>query len=289
MHRRPLSAALLAAAVIVTSCASEGTPEASPPVPDESRARAERGGGERGGTREEPGAPTSDGVLLSSSFEGEVCGRWQGTPDPGCEFGVEGGVETGLYDPRTGERAVRLDRTSPKHMGVIADLPLPEGRAFVGIAHRVPAIPAGAIPDQPGHLQLEQLSPTDGTLPAWTVEVRLYPDRRLGLALFRGDDVVMADWPVPEDEWFYVVVELAHGPQAVQRMWLYDADDRLRSEVAIPLKTEESWPHEGRTAQKIGGSTASRAPLYTYVDDWYVAERSLGPVRIDAGGALLDG
>lgn len=224
----------------------------------------------------------SDGLLLSSSFEGSVCGRWR-SPKNGCEFGVEGGVEAGDFEARTGAQAVRIDRTSPNHMGVIADLPLPEGRAFVGAAHRIPELVAGTIPDDPGHLQLEQLSVTDGSLPGMALEVRLFPDRRLGLGLFRDDAVVMADWAVPVDEWFYVVVEVANGSPATQRMWLFDDNDQLMSEIEVPLQTRQSWAHEGRTAQKLGGSTASLKPLFTYVDDWYVATDFQGPLRIDDG------
>lgn len=234
-----------------------------------------------------PGTPDqpklADGTLLSSSFEKQVCGKWFGERKPECEFGVEGGVEAGPFGSRTGAQAVRIDRTSPEHMGVVADLPLPGGTAFIGVAHRVPAIPDGAIPTKPGHIQLEQLSPTDGKLAGWPVEVRLYPDRRLGLGRFKDDEVVMSDWQVPVDQWFYVVVEVANGPAAIQRMWIYDAEDNLVDEVEASLKTQDDGAHANRTAQKVGGSTPTLAPMYTYADDWYVATTLQGARRISEG------
>lgn len=189
-------------------------------------------------------------------------------------------MSAGPFDPRTGAWAVRIDRTSPRHMGVIDDQPLPGGRGFVGVAHRVPAIPPGSIPRDPGYIELEQLSPTDGKLPGYPVEVRLYPDRRLGLGLFREKPVVMTDWRVPVDEWFYVVVEVVNGAPATQRLWAFDATDRLAAEVAIELTTRRVWPHATRTAQKVGGSTAALVPLDTYADDWFISTEFEGPLRI---------
>ncbi|MGH2698453.1 MAG: hypothetical protein ACRDJL_04545 [Actinomycetota bacterium] len=233
--------------------------------------------------------PTVDpeDLLLASSFEEPVCGRWTQQPEKlGCEFGVQGGVEAGPYQPRTGDSAVRIPRMTPSHQGVIADVPLEDGHAFIGVAHRIPAIPRGAIPAQRSHIQLEQLSPTDGLLPGRPVEVRLYPNRRLGLALF-GDmhKVAMADWRVPVDEWFYVVVEITNGTRAKQRMWLYGPSGDLKAEVSTQLNTR-SPPSGGRTAHKVGGNTSTLVPMYTYADDWYIAKKFLGPVRIDERGTL---
>jgi hypothetical protein len=227
-------------------------------------------------------------AILASSFEGQVCGRYQAGGGEPCEFGVEGEVEAGAFDCRTGAGCVRIQRmASGNHMGVIADLPLPDGHAFVGVAHRVPELPAGAIPDDPGYVQLEQLSPTDGALPAWPVEVRLYPDRTLGLALFQGSEVARTDWRVPIDRWFSIVVEVSNGIGAVQRMWVYDEDDALAERVALEADTELSWAHAYRTAQKVGGTVSTRLPLFTYADDWYVSSSSHGPARVDAEGVLL--
>jgi hypothetical protein len=227
-----------------------------------------------------------EGLLLASSFEEPVCGRWSRSGRHGCEFGVQGTVvETGPFAPRTGDGAVRIQRMTPSHQGVIADVPVEDGHAFIGVAHRIPAIPPGAIPPNRGHIQLEQLSPTDGILPGWPVEVRLYPNRRLGLALF-GDrqNVAMADWRVPVDEWFYVVVEIANGNRAKQRMWLYDAGGEQKTEVSARLDTRWEFPHGQRTAHKIGGNTSTLAPMFTYADDWYISETFLGPVHIDEAG-----
>lgn len=216
---------------------------------------------------------------MASSFEGEVCGEYFNLRR-GCEFGIQGRVETGPFDPRTGLQAVRIDRTSPQHMGVVTDTSLPEGNGFVGAAHRIPAIPDGAIRTD---IQLMQLSPSASGTPGRPVEVRFLPDRRLGLALHQGDDVVVTEWPAPVDQWFYIVVEVANGTRATQRMWVYGPDDQLVEEVEIVLDTVTGG--RGRTAQKVGGSTATLAPLHTYADDWYVSTTMRGPLRIGEGGA----
>lgn len=230
--------------------------------------------------------------MLASSFERPVCGVWW-RPDQGCEFGVEGEVRSGEFECRTGAMCLELQRMNGEmHVGVLAAAPAPDGRAWVGVAHRIPEIPAGAIPERPGYLELEQLTPTDGTLPGWPVEVRLYPDRRLGLGLSQasataGDEVAMTTWTAPVDEWFYLVVEIVNGDPATQRMWVYGSDDRLVERVSIDLVTRVEWVHEDRTAQKIGGRTSSTTPFLTFADDWYVASRFEGPLRIGEDGAPL--
>jgi hypothetical protein len=235
-----------------------------------------------------PSATPAGSAIVASSFEGQVCGRYHADGGGPCEFGVEGEVVAGTFDCRTGAGCVQIQRmASGSHMGVIADVPLPDGHAFIGVSHRVPEVPAGAIPDDPGYLQLEQLSPTDGSLAAWPVEVRLYPDRTLGLALFQGSDVARTHWQVPVDRWFSIVVEVSHGLGAVQRMWVYDEDDLLAERVSFEADTELSWAHAHRTAQKVGGTVSTRIPLFTYADDWYIAASSLGPARVDPEGALL--
>lgn len=171
-------------------------------------------------------------------------------------------------------------------MGVVVDQPLPAGHGFIGTAHRVPAFPAGAVKSPPGHIQIMQLSPADEGLKANSVEVRIYADRRLGLALTGADDATMANWQVPVDQWFYVVVEVANGTSALQRMWVYDGSDRLVAEVSARLATQ-SPSSRGRTAQKVGGSTPTAQPMYTYADDWYVSNSFLGPARVSASGAIL--
>lgn len=275
---------------------SSTAPAADADVDARSRGRNKRGAD---GADTATGAPSSTGLvtpnpvpppvdgsgelLLASSFDLPICGQWF-NPDPQCEFAVEGGTEDGSFGGRTGDRAVRIDRTSPEHMGVLSDQPLPGGGAFVGVAHRVPALPDGTIKASPGHIQIMQLSPTDGEIRGHAVEVRLYPDRRLGLALHRGDDVAIVDWPVPVDEWFYVVVQLVNGTEATQRMWVYDSDDRLAASTSIVLDNTQGG---GRTAQKIGGSSPTTRPLYTYADDWYISTTFLGPARIGIDGVPI--
>jgi hypothetical protein len=230
--------------------------------------------------------------VLASSFERPVCGVWW-RPDPGCEFGVEGEVQSGEFGCRTGKMCLELERLNREtHVGVLAPAPAPDGRVYVGAAHRIPEIPAGAIPETPGYLELEQLTPTDGTLPGWPVEVRLYPDRRLGLGLSQessaaGGEVAMTTWTVPVDEWFSVVVEIVNGDPATQRMWVFGPDDQLAERVSIELTTRVEWVHGTRTAQKIGGRTSTTTPFTTYADDWYVASTFQGPLHIGEDGVPL--
>ncbi|MGH2554406.1 MAG: hypothetical protein ACRDHO_01640 [Actinomycetota bacterium] len=279
--RLRLGTSLLAAALTLGACVgSAGEPVASKPPRAPTPANPAP-------TPTSTPAESTEGLLLASSFEEPVCGLWTGQPEQrGCEFGVQGGAEAGPYGSRTGDWAARIQRMTPSHQGVIANAPLADGHGFIGVAHRIPAIPPGAIPAFPGHIQLEQLSPTDGILPGWPLEVRLYPDRRLGLALFQErHEVAIVDWRVPVDEWFYVVVEIANGARAQQRMWLYGPRGSLQAKVSIRLNTRQRWPHATRTAHKIGGNTSTLVPMYTYADDWYISETFLGPVRIDEQGS----
>ncbi len=229
-------------------------------------------------------------MLLASSFERPICGRYQ-HPGPGCEFGYEGDdLETGEFDCRTGPGCLRIGRQSHSHMGVIREVPLPGGHAFISVAHRVPEIPEGAIPSDRGYLELLQLSPTDGDpgRPGYPVEVRLFPDRRLGLALYREKDVGRTRDPIPVDEWFTTIVELTNGAPAVQRMWVYDASDRLVDYVEIELRSAQPWAHADRTAQKVGGATSTLVPMYTFEDDWYIAESFMGPLKLTETGTPVE-
>ena len=234
-------------------------------------------------------AVTPGATLLATSFERPICGRYQ-HPGPGCEFGYEGDdLETGPFRCRTGPRCLRINRVSHSHMGVIREVPLPGGHAFVGAGHRIPEIPDGAVPTSRGYLELFQLSPTDGSpdVLGYPVEVRLYPDRRLGLALYREKDEVVTRVPVPVDEWFSTVVEVTNGIGATQRLWVFDGDGNAIDSVQIDLDSSRQWPHSERTAQKLGGATSALEEFDTYHDDWWIAESFLGPVRIDPHGAVI--
>lgn len=284
--------------VLLAVACSDSNPRGSAARPHNRRARSpvvqenERQQEPRNGSVPQPrSAPP--GFLLTSSFEHPICGFWW-RPRPGCEFGAQGVDTQPTTDvSRTGESSVRIQRMTPSHQGVIADVPLPDGHGFIGVASRVPEIPAGAIPSfgqREGNIQLVQLSPTDGVAPGMPVEVRLFDDRRLGLGLFKDKTTtVMSDWSIPVDEWFYVVIEVSNGVRAPQRMWLYDSSDRLVDKVVAQFDTRQIWAHQGRTAHKVGGSTSTTLPMFTYHDDWYVATEMKGPVRITRTGTVLDG
>ena len=288
--------ACICSALLLSSCSSgddvlglrrrkrptaTATPEASPTqrLP---RRRAEQ----------TPAPDLPPGFLLASSFERPICGVWQ-HPSPECEFGVEGDdTTTGPFPSRTGNSSARVQRMSSTHMGVLSDVPIPNGHGFVGVGVRVPQFPAGAFPDVGGRtpsLQLMQLTPTDGVLPATPVEVRLLPDRRLGLGIHSDQQhTVLSNFTVPVDEWVYIVVEINNGIAAPQRMWIYDSNDRLVDKVEARLDTRHEWIHGGRTAQKVGGSTSTDVPMFTYYDDWYIATRFMGPVHISPTGEVLN-
>ena len=290
-----------AALVLLAACSSDSDrPLGLGRERDDDR-RAERRSGagrpsedpaRRGPTTSIPPRSLAPGYLLASGFDYPLCGFWW-RPKPGCEFGVEG-VDTtsGSYEGRSGDSVLRLERMSLEHMGVVTDVPLPGGHGFVGVASRIPAFPQGAISESEeshGHIQLLQLSPTDGRLPAMPVEVRLFADRRLGIGLFKDkNETAMSDWRVPVDEWFYIVVELNNGAPAPQRLWIYDSDDRLVDKVVTSLHTQQVWSHQRRTAHKVGGSTTTLTSMYTYHDDWYIATEFKGPVRISPTGSPLD-
>jgi hypothetical protein len=231
------------------------------------------------------------GFLVASSFERPICGVWQ-HPSPQCEFGVQGDdTSTGDYPARTGDSSARVQRMSTDHMGILHDVPIPDGHAFVGVAVQVPDFPSGAFPEVQGHdpnIQLMQLTPTDGKLPAVPVEVRLFEDRQIGIGLWSDKrHTVVSDWTVPVDEWFYIVVEINNGDPAPQRMWIYDSNDELVDQIEASLQTRQEWAHGGRTAQKVGGSTSTDTPMYTYYDDWYIATENMGPIHISPTGEAI--
>lgn len=273
---------LVAGALLLGACTSGGAVGAPP-----GRQAAGPPWGPAGPPPDSSPSPGPSGLLLASSFERELCERPQPTSVE-CGFRIDGDVEAGPCDARTGEWCIRINRMSRSHMGVVTRLPLPEGHAFVGAAHRVPAIPEGAIQNPLGFVQLEQFSVTDGEVPGWVVEVRLYEDRRIGLALFRARDAaLLTTWRAPVDEWFYLVVELSNGDDAVQRVWVYDAKDQLVEKRSVRLDTRVEWAHGRRTYQKLGGTVTTPVTFNTFADDWYVATAFLGPLHIGPDGQPL--
>lgn len=283
---RSTAAALAAGLLVLLAACGSPPPEAprsGPHSPRRTRTPIVRASGDL-----PPPPAVADGpTLLASGFERPICGKYQ-HPGMGCEFGYEGDdLETGGFDCRTGASCLRVGRMSHSHMGVIREVAIPGGNGFVGVAQRVPEIPGGAIPDDPGYLELLQLSPTDGvSVDGYPVEVRLYPDRRLGLALFREKDEAITREPIPIDEWFVIVVQLTSGSPAPQRLWVFDAEGVLVDYAQIALTTTQRWPHSERTAQKVGGVTSTVVPMDTFADDWWIAEGFLGPARIDPSGAV---
>ncbi|MGH2691710.1 MAG: hypothetical protein ACRDHM_04335, partial [Actinomycetota bacterium] len=57
--------------------------------------------------------------------------------------------------------------------------------------------------------------------------------------------------------------------------------------VNAVLDTSESWVHQDRTAQKVGGATSTLVPMYTYHDDWYVSTAMEGPLTVAEGREVL--
>lgn len=222
------------------------------------------------------GTPAISGnFYLSSSFEQPVCGNYH-HPDPGCEFGTQGDVQTGAFGCRTGPGCLQIQRDSNSHMGAIKDVPVDNGHAFVGCAFRVPAIPPAA--DGAGFVQLMQITPSDGNQVTQPVEVRFHDDRTIGLALFTGKDETRSTWTAPVDQWFYVVVEMQNGVDVTNRIWIYGPDDTEVFHGEIALTT--AIGHRTEPRDKIGGTNDTVSPAFTYADDWYIADANLGPLHI---------
>src|SRR5437867_5625557 len=212
-------------------------------------ARDRGSGGGHTGDRYQGQPSLSGQFYLSSSFEQPVCGNYH-HPDPGCEFGTQGVVQTGSFACRTGPECLQIQRDSDSHMGAIRDVPVEGGHAFVGCAFRVPTIPSAA--DGAGFIQLMQITPSDGDQPTQPVEVRFHDDRTLGLALFEGHTETLSSWTAPVDQWFYVVVEMQNGVNVPNRIWVYGTDDRLVWQGEVVLTT--AIGHRTEPRDKIGGT-----------------------------------
>ena len=222
------------------------------------------------------------GFYLSTSFEKPVCGNYH-HPDEGCEFGIQGEVRTGEFDCRTGASCLAEERSGSTHMGAIRDVTVTDGHAFVGAAFKVPELP----PAQKPFIELMQLSPGDGTEPLNPIELRIYTaDRTLSIAEFKGGEQTHTTWQVPIDEWFAVVVEMSYGEGVPTRMWVYGPDDRLAEEVESVLTTS-GGRGKAQARQKIGGVTNTFSEVVTYADDWYIADRDLGPLHIGPDGEAV--
>lgn len=225
------------------------------------------------------------GLYLATGFEQPVCGNYH-NPGKGCELGIEGQVRAGPFDCRTGEWCVEEQRgTGGEHVGVLSVVPVREGHAFVGCAFRVPELPAAQKP----FIELMQLSPSDGTQGVNPIEVRFsIADRTLSLGAFRGPDEPWTTWQAPANEWFYVVVEMAYGENATNRLWVYDANDQQVAQLEVSLVTAGG---RGRDLprQKIGGVTNTLSDALTYADDWYIASENLGPLHIGPNGQPITG
>lgn len=229
----------------------------------------------------------TNGFLISSSFEHPVCGPYY-RPPPECEFGIEGEVSAVPFDAaRTGKQALRIERgNDEQHMGALTLVALPaDAPSYWGVAHRIPAIPTAAWNPAHPYLEIAQMSPTDGEVSGWPMEIRLYEDRTLGLALWDSGDVERTIYKVPENEWFYTVAEVANGDDATQQLWVYNAQDKLVDHLEVTADTRVDWVHERRMGQKVGGNTATLEPLTFYADDWYIGPKNLGPLHFDETGA----
>jgi hypothetical protein len=216
---------------------------------------------------------------LATSFERPVCGNYH-HPGEGCEFGIQGVVRTGSFDCRTGSSCLALQRGGSTHMGAIRNVAVAGGHAFVGAAFRVPELPAG---DRP-FIELMQLSPGDGTQPLNPIEVRLYTaDRTLSVGEFQGPEEARTSWSAPVDEWFAVVVEMSYGVEVPTRLWVYGPGDELVDQLEVALTTA-GGRGKANPRQKVGGVTNTVADVVTYADDWYIADRDLGPLHFGPDG-----
>ena len=239
------------------------------------------GGEDRGASRPDPIVSVDpEGLYLATSFERPVCGNYH-HPDEGCEFGIQGPVETGDFDCRTGSGCLAIGRGGTTHQGALRLVPVQDGHAFVGCAFRVPELSAARKP----FIELLQLSPGDGTQPLNPIELRMnVADRTLSLGAFRGPEEPATTWRAPVDEWFSAVVEMGYGEAVPTRLWVYGPDDQEVATLEVHLTTS-GGRGKANPRQKVGGVTNTFADVTTYADDWYIANGMFGPLHIGADGA----
>jgi hypothetical protein len=245
------------------------------------------GGGDRGhgGDGAHPNATGEpNGFYLATSFERPVCGNYH-HPGAGCEFGIQGPVETGDFGCRTGPSCLSIGRGGDTHQGAIRLVPVEGGHAFVGCAFRVPALPSAQKP----FIELMQLSPGDGTEPLNPIELRISTaDRTLSVGEFQGPEEPATTWRAPVDQWFYAVVEMNYGEAVPTRLWVYGTDDKQAATLEVALTTS-GGRDKANPRQKVGGVTNTFGDVTTYADDWYIAKGQLGPLHIGADGAPIGG
>ena len=241
------------------------------------------GGGGREGRAYRPLASADpEGFYLATSFERPVCGNYH-HPDEGCEFGIQGPVETGGFGCRTGPSCLAIGRGGTTHQGALRLVPVEGGRAFVGCAFRVPELPSAQKP----FIELMQLSAGDGTQPLNPIELRMNTaDRTLSLGEFQGPEEVATSWRAPVDEWFTAVVEMSYGEDVPTRLWLYGPDDEEVASLEV-LLTTSGGRGKANPRQKVGGVTNTLGEVTTYADDWYIARDQYGPLHLGADGSPL--
>ena len=221
-----------------------------------------------------------EGFYLATSFERPVCGKYH-HPDEGCEFGIQGPVETGEFGCRTGPSCLAIGRGGTTHQGALRLVPVDDGHAFVGCAFRVPELPSAQKP----FIELMQLSPGDGTQPLNPIELRMSTaGRTLSLGEFQGPEEVSTTWQAPVDEWFAVVVEMSYGEDVPTRLWVYESDDREVASLEA-LLTTSGGRGKANPRQKVGGVTNTFGGVITYADDWYIARDGYGPLHVGADGS----
>jgi uncharacterized repeat protein (TIGR01451 family) len=222
--------------------------------------------------------------LLQTGFDTPVCGRLH-LPDSGCEFGIQSVVETGSFGGRTGTSAVRLQRrdTELGHVHVGDDMPIPGNHAFVGASFRIGSIPGAERP----YLQLSQVTPSDGTVMANTIDIRLSLDgRTLGIGVFRTNQERYGTWSAPVDRWFTTILEMDYGRTVPLRLWVYDDRDTLVDTVSLTADT--TGGNRAQPRQTIGGTVSATGPVYQYADDWWVATANLGPTHVHTADLSLE-
>ena len=223
-----------------------------------------------------------EGLYLSTSFERPVCGNYH-HPDEGCEFGIQGPVETGSFDCRTGPNCLAIGRGGASHQGALRLVPVEGGHAFVGCAFRVPELPVAQKP----FIELLQLSPGDRSQPLNPIELRIdTADRTLSLGEFKGPEQASTTWQAPVDEWFSVVVEMSYGETVPTRLWVYGPGDDQVATLEVALTTS-GGRGKANPRQKIGGVTNTLGDVTTYADDWYIADGMYGPLHIGTDGTPL--
>jgi hypothetical protein len=189
--------------------------------------------------------------VVDTQFDRPIGGRIHSTR-PGFEFGIQG-------DCWVADGIAHLQRFRPgEHVHIGRDVPIPGNDALVEVSMSLPELPAL----ERGYLQLLQVTPSNGVERAKVVEVRMYPDRTLAVALHGRTAPSVHTAPVPVESWFTIDLVMRRGTAAEQRL---RADGGEWVRLTANTTATKRLPR-----QVLGGTTGTLAPFVQSVDWWRI-------------------